>query len=298
MTRTISWAEIAKLHVWTLPRWFALPVSTSAIVLGGLVSGASACQLAAAAAIGACLMAWAHTMNTWADWVLTGFDKGESSERSRPKPYTAGQNVIAEGWKPVHVLAVGLFWLWLGLFGAAVLSVSVGLLVMLPVLVSVPITFLYSYGKRFYLCEVALGLAFGPVAAMLGAAVADDPRLWQAFLAGIPIGVMFGFAAEAYDQWYDAEHNWERGLRNIGAWTWKVGGDIRWVVWALGGLALIAMTALVAAGVLQKAVLLAAVAWAPLALMWLWERESKRAIAAGLAAVFLFSVLMVVGEAL
>lgn len=58
----------ATIHLWILPRWFGVPISTAAVVLGGTISGASAYQILIATIIGALLMAWGHTMNSWIDY--------------------------------------------------------------------------------------------------------------------------------------------------------------------------------------------------------------------------------------
>lgn len=221
------------VHAWVLPRWFGLPVALAAVALGGVMSGASAFDLFLSCLIAALLMAWAHSSNAWIDYVVTGFDRGTPAERSEKKPYTSGQNVIEEGTSTWAVAANALFWLALALLITALASTKYGPTVWLPVLLTAPLTFAYSLGKKYWLCETVLFFGFGPLAGMLGAAVSQDPQMLQAALATIPIGLIFGFAAEAYDQWYDAEHNWDRGLRNLGALAWKRGWDIQQVV---GGL--------------------------------------------------------------
>lgn len=264
--------------------------------MGGAVAGTSILNLALVALVGALLMAWSHTMNTWNDWVLTGFDKGEESDRSHKKPYSAGQNVIAEGVSPTDVYLNGLAWLTGALALTVYLAGEVGPLIWLPVGLTIPMTFAYSYGKKYYLCELVLGLGFGPFAAMLGASVSDNPVLWKAFLVGIPIGIMFGFAAEAYDQWFDADANWDKGLRNIGAWTWRLGRSITAVVALLAAVAYASVLGLRLAGLLSEWAILSAIAFPGLIFMTFAEARSKPAIMAGLGAIFLFCILLAVGE--
>ncbi|GAI37162.1 unnamed protein product, partial [marine sediment metagenome] len=52
---------------------------------------------------------------------------------------------------------------------------------------------------------------------MLGMASQPEPDFLLAFLAGIPILILFGYGAETMDQYTDASVNWMRGLRNFGA---------------------------------------------------------------------------------
>ncbi len=87
-------------------------------------------------------------------------------------------------------------------------------------------TFWYSWGKLHYQCELALGFGFGPLAVMLGMATQPNPDFLRAFLAGLPFLVLWGWAAEFVDQATDAEPNWPRGLRNLGAIAWRTGVSI------------------------------------------------------------------------
>ena len=244
-------------------------------------------------------MAWSHTMNSWIDYVLTGFDKGTEAERSHTKPYTGGQNLIAEGLCPKKVFANGLFWLSLALILTAGMAIWVTPWILLPVLLTVPMTFAYSYGKKYWAPEIVLALGFGPVAAMLGAAASPNPALLHSFLAAVPIGILFGFAAEVYDQWYDADANWDRGLRNIGAWCWSKGLPVLLVV----GL-FVAITYIAQATLINNGYLVAGTGITSLALLGfipaliLRDAKKKIVIMGALAGVFIYSILLPVGQLL
>lgn len=291
--------EALRVHLWVLPRWFAVPVSTGAIVLGGVVSGAEPFYLAAAALIGALLMAWSHAMNSWIDYVLTGFDKGAEVERSHEKPYTGGQSLIAEGLRPKEVLANGIGWLVLALALTIFMAFRVTPWILLPVLLTVPMTFAYSYGKKLWLPEIVLGLGFGPIAAMLGAAASPNPAILHAFLAAIPIGILFGYAAEVYDQWYDADANWERGLRNIGAWAWKKGVPVILVVGAFVAVAFLAQATLINNGYLVAGTGITSIALIGF-IPAIFLRDAKRPIVimGALSGVFIYSILLPLGQIL
>ena len=277
----------------SLPRWFSLPVSTSAIVLGGIISGASIPALALATAIGMLLMAYSHTMNSWIDYVMTGFDRGAT--RSKKKPYTSAQNLIEDGISSRFVLESGAAYALGALALTLVAHALYGPLVWVPVLITIPLTFAYSYGKKLYLCELVLFLGFGPLAALLGASLSESPRIATSMLAAAPVGLMFGFAAEAYDQWYDAEKNWDRGLRNIGALVWKHKLNIVSTVTLLSLTAYVTQIALVLSGVLDMKTLISLLTLPALLIMIRLGVYSRYAVLAALGALSLYCVLIPIG---
>ncbi len=286
-----------RVQLWVLPRWFALPVAIAAVILGGVVSGASPFELAVSSGIAGLLMAFAHTMNSILDYHVTGFDKGGEDERSLPKPYTAGQNLIANGYKTRYIVSNAGVWLVLALALTAFAVAEWGSIVWMPVLLSLPLTVAYSLGKKYFLCETVLGLGFGPFAAMLGSAISPNPNMVEAFLVGIPIGIIFGFGAEAYDQWYDAEANWDRGLRNIGALAWRHDKSIGAIVLFFTSLGLFAQITLILFELLHPLSLLSIAAVLPLmTLLRPMEKRIKWSILATMVVMFLSCALMIVGH--
>ena len=94
-----------RVHLWTLPRWFALPVFAAPAILGGLLSGGMTFN-SWLGVIGTMLvMAGGHSFNSFLDYSWTGLDRGEATERSAEKDYAGGQSVIAAGcccWARAH----------------------------------------------------------------------------------------------------------------------------------------------------------------------------------------------------
>jgi 1,4-dihydroxy-2-naphthoate octaprenyltransferase len=268
------------------------------VALGGVLTGQSPGVIALACLAGALIMAYAHTYNSWADWV-SGLDQGSEAERSHPKPYTSGQNLIAQGLITVkESFWVSLAYLFLSALATAFLASWTTPWVWLPWALVATCAPLYSWGKFHYACETVLALGFGPFAVMFGAAVGPGPEMLYAFLAGIPFGLVFGFMAELVDQYLDADVNVPKGLRNLGALYWRKG-------WSLGGplfvmaLATIGVhLALTGAQVLSH--------WTFLALPFLafiaalapfYEKKQKAGIMGGLALVLLYPLVILVVEA-
>lgn len=286
------------IHLAVLPRWFGLPVAVPAIVLGGLISGASAFDLFLAVVTGVLLMAYAHSWNSLHDYTITGFDKGPLEGRSRSKVYTGGQSVIAAGViSEREVFFNSMGWLLLSLVPIFLLSLWATPWIWLPWGLIVLCAPWYSEAKLRYHSEVPLGLGFGSFAAMLGASTVANPPLWTAFLAGLPIGIIFGVVAETSDQFEDWSVNWEKGLRNMGA---VAGANKLDLAAFLGHLVLatyVVQGAIVLAGVLAPLTFLSLLA---LPLFWycmlLLEANHRVGILLGLSFVFLFSILLTVGQ--
>lgn len=287
-----------RVHLLVLPRPFALPVALSSIALGGLLSGVGGGNLALALLTGIFLLAFAHSTNSWLDWLI-GFDRGPKDERSRKKLYTGAQNVIAEG--KVSFLEVAFSaqgWLMLALVGAVALNFRATPWVWLPFFGIIGCAYAYSFAKKAWCPELPLGLGFGPLAVVLGATASPDPDLWRAFLAGIPLGIMFGGAAELVDQWLDAEVNIDKGLRSLGviAWVYNVLPELLTLEVVA---AYVALGVVVVVGILSPWSFLSVLA-VPL-LAYTIARvttQTGQAIRAGLLGVFLVGALITLGQAI
>lgn len=241
-----------RLHLWTLPRWFALPGALCAIWLGFALFGAPGWIIALTMLSSATVMAWGHSANTFLDW-MTGIDR-EDGPTSKPKSYTAGNQVIVtEQAGPTEVLANALCWLAISLAFAIAVAVNTSWWIILPWGLSALVTFFYSLGKLCYGCETALGLGFGPLAVMMSTAASTGftfSDFGPAFMAGLAYGWVFGFGAEFIDQFYDADQNWDSGLRNMGSLAWKAGVHPATFTAVLIALAYIIQIALVIGGYL------------------------------------------------
>lgn len=280
---------------WGLPRWFGLPAVALMVTLGGLIAGASVPQMVLANIAAALLMAYAHTWNSFHDWA-SGLDQGPPEERSRPKPYTSGQNLIARGVvSQSQTLVVALGYLGFSAVITGFLAVETTPWVWLPWAVAVPCAPLYSWGKFWYGCEFFLTVGFGPAAAMLGAASAPGADLWRAALASLPMGILFGYGAEVVDQYIDSGPNVPKGLRNIGALCWKYDISLIWPLTFILLLVALSQGLLLAFDVLVSPTVYA-LAW--LFPIWLliphMEKGSTKAIMTSLALVFLYGLTLVV----
>lgn len=213
------------VHLWTLPRFFALPAVACAIALGCIQTGAAGWLIVMALLASGTIMAWGHSMNTYLDF-RTGIDR-IGDKTSRAKTYTAGNQVIVQGiMHPDEVLINAVIWLGLSFIFTTAIAANTTMWIFLPWGLSALMTFAYSAGKLCYGCELALGLGFGPLAVMMGAAASTSfvfSDFGPAFVSGLLYGWVFGFGAEFIDQAFDADQNWDSGLRNMGALAWKTG---------------------------------------------------------------------------
>jgi len=289
--------EKIKTHI-GLGRFFALPVAVCAVLLG-VALGGNWSWLSAMVALGAIFqMAYAHSFNTLLDYSWTGFDKGTEEERSRGKVYTYGQQAIAAGiMSPRGVLANGLVYLAISAIFIGIVAWKVSPVIWAVWAVMALMTFGYSWGKLHWSCEFFLGIGFGPLAVMLGMASQPNPDFVLAFLAGIPILILFGYGAETMDQYSDAEPNWPRGLRNFGALVWKNKVSITtFIVWLLCA-TFLSQLFLIAAGVLHPLTALTLITFIPFSMCLLFlEMKPKVGIIWGLGGIYLYSLLLLLGE--
>lgn len=288
-----------KAHI-GLGRFFALPICVCSVLLGVALSGHWS-WLSAMVCLGAIFqMGFAHSFNTLLDYSWTKFDQGTEGERSRGKVYTHGQQVIAAGiMTPKVVLINGLVYLAISAVFMGIVAWKVSPIIWAIWAVMALMTFWYSYGKLHYQCEMALGIGFGPLAVVLGMASQPNPDFLLAFLAGIPILILFGYGAETMDQYSDAKPNWPRGLRNFGALVWRNNVSIStFIVWLLCA-TFLSQLFLIAAGVLHPLTALTLITLIPFSFCLLFlEMKPKVGIIWGLGGIYLYCLLLVLGEAL
>lgn len=291
--------EKIKTHI-GLGRFFALPACVCAVLLG-IALGGNWSWLSAMVILGAVFqMAYAHSFNTLLDYSWTGLDKGTEEERSKGKVYTKGQQPIAAGlMSPKQVLINGLVYLAISAVFIGIVAWNVSPVIWAIWGVTTLCTFWYSWGKLHWNCELALGTGFGPLAVMLGMASQPDPEFLVAFLAGIPFLIVWGYGAETIDQWTDAEPNWPRGLRNLGALLWKNNASISmFVVWVVCA-TFLSQLFLVVGGILAPLTALSLISFIPFSFCLLYlERDPKKGILWGLGAIYFYMLMLVVGEIL
>ncbi len=288
-----------KTHI-GLGRFFALPIVVCSVLLGVALVGHWS-WVSAMVALGAIFqMAYAHSFNTLLDYSWTSFDKGAEKERSKGKVYTKGQQAIAAGIvSPKEVLANGLVYLAISAIFIGIIAWKVSPVIWIIWAATALMTFWYSWGKLHYQCELALGIGFGPLAVMLGMASQPNPDFLLAFLAGIPILILFGYGAETMDQWIDAEPNWPRGLRNFGALVWKNDISITtFLAWLLA-ITFVSQLFLIAAGVLHPLTALTLITFLPFSVCLLFiQSKPKAGIIWGLGGIYLYGLLLLLGEVL
>lgn len=284
-----------------LGRFFALPAALCAVLLGVALGGHWSWLTVMVCLAATFQMAYSHSFNTLLDYSWTKFDKGREEERSRPKAYTKGQQAIAAGGlSPRGVLINGLVYLAISAAFTAVVSWQVSPIIWAIWAATSLVTFWYSYGKLHYQCELALGIGFGPLAVMLGMASQPNPNFLVALLAGIPFLILWGFAAEFVDQAIDAEPNYPRGLRNLGALAWKNNISVPLFTAFLFTVAYLAQLFLIAAGILAPLTSLSLIAFPLTAygLLILGNNFNKKGVLILLLGVFIHMIALLIGQIL
>jgi 1,4-dihydroxy-2-naphthoate octaprenyltransferase len=212
-----------KTHLWTLPRWFATPFFASSCLMGSVLAGGL--NLHAWIAMLACIliMAGGHSFNSYLDYAWTELDKGESQDRSAEKDYTGGQNVISAGVVSLkEVLSNALGWYVLSAIPVVYLAINVSSLVYIPWVLGMLVTFWYSWAKFNYTHELALGVAVGPLPALLGAyAVSAHPHIVGSLMVSVLVAIILSFIGLALDEWPDAEANLKKGVKSIAYMVWQ-----------------------------------------------------------------------------
>lgn len=290
-----------RIHLITLPRWFASPATILGVVLGALLTDQmiSIWYLIAAIIAGLLIQSYAHSWNSYHDYVLTGFDKGEPGQRSFEKIYTGGQSVISDGKAtPTQVLVNALGWLLLSLVPIALLARSTTLWVFIPWAFAVLCAPWYSEAKKLWHPELPLGIGFATCAVWLGMASTGEILWWRGFLASIPFFLLFGGAAEFVDQAIDAPANWIRGGRSLGMLSAMNGTPLKWGLLFYLIVIFLAQTFLMQIGILPDATaitLLASIPFLVSALLIDEPTSMTQGIIWGLGGIFLYQVLLVAG---
>jgi 1,4-dihydroxy-2-naphthoate octaprenyltransferase len=219
-----------KVHLWTLPRWFAAPIFGASAVLGGLLAGGM--TLNSWLGVIGCLliMAGGHSFNSFLDYAWTGLDKGKPEERSAEKDYTGGQSVIASGIVSVREVAFNaISWYVLALAPLIYLALNVGWPILIVAFLGMLVTFGYARGKFNWTHELMLGLGAGPLAVLGGMfATTSSPPWVTGLVVSVPAAVLISFIGLALDEWPDAEANLKKGVRSIAYKVWENGVSLEW----------------------------------------------------------------------
>jgi 1,4-dihydroxy-2-naphthoate octaprenyltransferase len=219
-----------KAHLWTLPRWFALPLFGSAAVLGGLLAGGMTLNSWLGVIGTLLIMAGGHSFNSLLDYSWTGLDKGEPEERSAEKDYSGGQSIIAAGIvTPKEVAFNAAGWYVLALAPFIYLAINVGWQVLIIAFLGMLATFAYSKSKFNWTHEFTLGTAGGPLALLAGMfATTNSPPWVTGLAASVPSFILISFIGLTLDEWPDAEANLKKGVRSIAYKVWEYGISLEW----------------------------------------------------------------------
>ncbi len=206
-----------RLHLWTLPRWFAAPFFASSAILGSLMAGGLNTYSWLSVIAVLMIMAGGHSFNSFLDYAWTGLDRGEPEDRSAEKNYTSAQSLLAKGEITLReIVANAIVWYLLGLSLLVYISTQVGWPIILIGVLGMLITFWYSKAKFNWTHELALGLGVGPLPSLAGMlASGGNPNWINGILVGLPAAIILAFAGLALDEWPDAEANLKKGVKSL-----------------------------------------------------------------------------------
>jgi 1,4-dihydroxy-2-naphthoate octaprenyltransferase len=252
-----------KVHLWTLPRWFALPLFGAPAVLGGLLSGGMTLNSWLGVIGTVLIMAGGHSFNSFLDYAWTGLDKGEPGERSAEKDYAGGQSVIAAGIVSAKEVAFNaLTWYLLALIPLIYLVINVGWQILIIGVLGMLMTFAYAKSKFNWTHEAVLGISSGPLAVLGGMfATAGSPPWITGLVVSVPSFILISFVGLAIDEWPDAEANLKKGVKSISYKAWEYGISLEWYVssWLL--FMYLYQVFLIAIGILQPLSAISFVTW-------------------------------------
>jgi 1,4-dihydroxy-2-naphthoate octaprenyltransferase len=177
-----------KVHLFTLPRWFATPLFGAPAVLGGLLAGGMTANSWIGVIAALLIMAGGHSFNSFLDYAWTGLDKGKPKERSAEKDYAGGQSVIATGLVTTREVATNAsVWYLLSLIPLTYLAINVGWPILLIGIIGMMMTFWYAKAKFNWTHELALGVASGPMPVLMGMfATTVSPPWVVGLVASVP----------------------------------------------------------------------------------------------------------------
>jgi len=221
-----------KVHLITLPRWFAAPFFGGSLLMGVALAGDFGANAWIALAGGLLIMAGGHSWNTALDWI-TGLDRPDKAGlRSIEKGYTTGQSVVATGLlslREVVFNAVG--WYVLALVPIIYLAINASWEVLPLAIVGMGITFWYAGGKFNWTHETALAVGVGPIAVLIGMfSVNPDPPLLTGLLVSVPVSIILCYLGLAFDEWPDAEANLKKGVKSLAFKVWEYGISLEWYI--------------------------------------------------------------------
>ncbi|OGO38933.1 MAG: hypothetical protein A2147_11050 [Chloroflexi bacterium RBG_16_57_8] len=292
-------AKKVKVHLWTLPRWFATSLFGAPAVLGGLLAGGMTPNSWLGVVAVLLIMAGGHSFNSFLDYAWTGLDRGDISERSAEKDYAGGQSVIASGLVSTGEVALNaIAWYLLAMVPLVYLAINVGWQVLAVGLVGMLVTFFYSKSKFNWTHEIVLGIGAGPLAVLAGMFATTSSAPWATgLIASVPSGILISFIGLPLDEWPDAEANIRKGVKSIAYKVWEHGISLEWYVTSWVLFMFVFQVFLIVIGVLAPLSALSFLAW-PFFMSFLvllkqdFRRWAGRVVLVG----GLYPVLLVAGQ--
>ena len=219
-----------KAHLFTLPRWFAVPFFGASILIGSVLAGGLCGNAWIGLIAGLLVMAGGHSFNSFLDYSWTGLDKGEAEDRSAEKDYTGGQNLIENGIVSAREVAFNAIgWYLLSAFPAVYLAVTVGWPILIVWILAMGITFWYSKAKFNYTHELSLGIGVGPIGVLFGMFAVSSSADWaMGIVVSAPFAIVLSFMGLAFDEWPDAEANLKKGVKSMAYKVWECGVSLEW----------------------------------------------------------------------
>lgn len=289
----------AKVHLWTLPRWFAAPLFGAPAILGGLLSGGMTLNSWLGVIGTILIMAGGHSFNSFLDYAWTGLDKGETGERSAEKDYAGGQSIIAAGIVSLREVAFNaIAWYLLALIPLLYLAFHVGWQILLIGVLGMLITFAYAKSKFNWTHEMVLGISSGPLAVLGGMfATTSSPPWITGLIVSVPSLVIISFVGLAIDEWPDAEANLKKGVKSISYKVWEYGVSLEWYIssWLL--FMYMYQVFLIAIGILKPTSAISLITWPFLISFLVLSRKNFRKWAGIFVLVGVtYPVLLVLGQ--
>ncbi len=300
MVTVDSPVNMFKMHLWTLPRWFAAPLFGLAAILGALLAGGMTLNSWLGVVVSLLIMAGGHSFNSFLDYAWTGLDKGEKDDRSAEKGYTGGQSVLAKGAVSLKEVVINaVVWYVLGLIILIYLALQNGWPILLVGFLGMMVTFWYSKAKFNWTHELALAIGIGPLPALCGMyATSPDPIWWKGILVGLPVGLIISFAGLAMDEWPDAEANLKKGVKSMAYKVWEYGIALEWYLTSWVLFTMVYQILLINIGIYKPLTAISFIAW-PLfvASFIMMKKHFYKASNAAILTAVLYFALLAAGQA-
>jgi 1,4-dihydroxy-2-naphthoate octaprenyltransferase len=297
MTGTVS--RTLRIHLWTLPRWFAAPFFALSTLMGAVLAGGPTGNSWLGIISLLFIMAGANSFNSFLDYAWTHLDKGTPDTRSREKIYTSAQNLVARGEVSLKAIVVNaLTWYALALGVLVYLAFQSGWPVLVPGCLGMLITFWYSKGKFNWTHELALWAGVGPISALVGMLATSPSADWvSGILGGVPFGVVLSFCGLALDEWPDAEADLKKGVKSLIHTMWEYGISLEWYLTAWFSFLLLYQVLLITLRIYKPLTAITFLTWPVfVACVVFLKRDSSKATRALVLLAVLYGGMLTAGQ--